>query len=767
MKLPARLTSFLFLLALGVSGLVFPQKVEAATQIDYFGLSQTTPYVDTGFDVFFGDGLRIRRWGLGVIYPPGKTVPWVTPTGDPNCVAGPFFTLPGAKCWSLIARIGIGQPFYVGEDLNLIALQRGRLYLGINHQLPSSSIGAGGWNIQVIWNYVPPPPPPPPFLELPWDYEGKGLSFEEAGLSINSYFDHEYPLLSANLLEPEEAAGDVVSYEGVPNSQIDYSSHDGYDWGRGAGAGVDEDVLAAADGCATYQSPQVCGSCGNAIYIDHGNYYQTRYYHLQDEGLVTISPDQCVEVTQGQAIGIVGATGNTQGAHIHFMLVEDKNRDGDFDDNIPDGLTDPFGWQSLESDPWEEYLFNYQGADREGNDSHYLWLHSIPNLSASFDSNGGFFQFQNLKLQFPAGLVSEDVTVDITPSPLQAISDTLGAVGKAFQITVKNLFGTIISSFSAVWTLTVDFSDEDISRFKPATLSIYSSEDGTNWQIEETEVDLSARLATASADHMSLFALMGELKDTEAPETEAVIAGVEIEAGVFVVPVSVSLNGSDLPTGEDASGVDYTLYRLGDGEWQTYETPLEFTEVGDYVLEYYSADLEENIEEIRQTIFSLQVAPEPTELMFRFNPDSLSIEPTAVDEGATIAEENLGERKKKIVATTLGGTTTEVVVKNTGGHWWQSLSFETLAYGDEETMNLPQATLSAGWIPARHSGELLSLVQSWWVRGGDLVGLFYSLRRDETQVYVRLADGTRAHETLEGLQLLQVTTNEGSLEYSY
>ncbi|MBI2009664.1 MAG: M23 family metallopeptidase [Candidatus Chisholmbacteria bacterium] len=765
MKLPAWLINLLFLLALGVSGLLFPQTVKAATQIQNFTLRPTIPYIDTGIDVFFGDNLQIRRQGTGVIFVPGMTGSWVLPTGDPGCTAGPGYTLPGIKCWALVARIGVGQPFYVGELLNLTALQRGRLYLGINHQPPLT--GSGGWNIQVIRNYVPPPPPPPPFLELPWDYEGKGLSFDEAGLSINSYFDHEYPLLSSSLGEPAEAASDVVSYEGIPNSEIDYSSHDGYDWGRGAGASVGEDVLAASDGCALYRSPQVCGACGNAIYIDHGNYYQTRYYHLQPDDLITTSQDQCVAVTQGQVIGKVGATGNSNGAHIHFMVVEDKNKDGDFDDNIPDGLTDPFGWQSLEADPWAEYTFNYLGVDREGNDSHYLWLQPIPNLSASLDSNGGFFQFQNLKLQFPAGLVAEDVTVDITPSPIQTISETLGAVGKAFEITVKNLFGTIISSFQAVWTVTVDFSDEDVSRFKPGTLSVYSSEDGTSWQIEETEVDLSAKLATASADHMSLFALLGELKDIEAPVTEAVIDGLELEAGVYVLPVTVALEASDLPASDDASGVDYTLYRLGEGEWQTYEAPLEATEAGNYILEYYSADLEENIEEAKQAMFSLQLAPEPTELMFGFNPDLLSIEATAADAGATITEESLGKKKKKIIATILGGTTTEVVVKEAGGRWGQSLGFETLAYGDEAVVDLPQATLSAAWIPDKRSKELLSLVQVFWVKDGDVVTLIYSLKKDETQVYIRLADGTRVQETLSGMRLLQVKTNEGSLEYSY
>lgn len=38
-------------------------------------------------------------------------------------------------------------------------------------------------------------PTPAPFLDLPWNYQAKGKSFNDAAMAINSYFDHSYPLL--------------------------------------------------------------------------------------------------------------------------------------------------------------------------------------------------------------------------------------------------------------------------------------------------------------------------------------------------------------------------------------------------------------------------------------------------------------------------------------------------------------------------------------------------------------------------------------------
>lgn len=213
----------------------FPAPSFAATNIQLFQLYQAQPYVDTGMDIRIGDNLLIRQIGSSPIYPVGRTVPWVVAAGDPGCTAGVDFTLPGVNCWSLVARIGTASPFYNGYNNQFIAVQSGRLYLGINHAIPL--VAAGGWTIQVIHNFGPPPPLATPFLELPWDYAGAGLSFDESALNINSYFDHEYPLLSVSfaIQEPQQFSDSIVNLYGPPRVNRPYSSHDGYDWGRGAG----------------------------------------------------------------------------------------------------------------------------------------------------------------------------------------------------------------------------------------------------------------------------------------------------------------------------------------------------------------------------------------------------------------------------------------------------------------------------------------------------------------------------------------------------
>jgi murein DD-endopeptidase MepM/ murein hydrolase activator NlpD len=49
--------------------------------------------------------------------------------------------------------------------------------------------------------------------------------------------------------------------------------------------------------------------------IDHGNGYQTRYAHLS-----RIEATVGAEVMRGDAVGQVGSTGRSTGAHLHYEV---------------------------------------------------------------------------------------------------------------------------------------------------------------------------------------------------------------------------------------------------------------------------------------------------------------------------------------------------------------------------------------------------------------------------------------------------------------
>lgn len=96
------------------------------------------------------------------------------------------------------------------------------------------------------------------------------------------------------------------------------SSHLGERWGS-MHKGIDiarpsnRNILAADNGVVI--SAGADGTFGNKIVIDHNNGLKTLYAHLSS---IEVSVGQTVE--QGSKIGVMGATGNATGIHLHFEV---------------------------------------------------------------------------------------------------------------------------------------------------------------------------------------------------------------------------------------------------------------------------------------------------------------------------------------------------------------------------------------------------------------------------------------------------------------
>jgi len=91
--------------------------------------------------------------------------------------------------------------------------------------------------------------------------------------------------------------------------------HSGIDGSTGAGVGFGADVIAANGGTVIASGWNVRGGWGNSIIIDHGSGLWTGYAHMQSG-----SPffDVGDTVDRGDVLGLVGSTGSSTGAHLHF-----------------------------------------------------------------------------------------------------------------------------------------------------------------------------------------------------------------------------------------------------------------------------------------------------------------------------------------------------------------------------------------------------------------------------------------------------------------
>jgi serine/threonine-protein kinase len=113
-------------------------------------LAGSTQWLDTGVSLNAGDGVGIRA--SGTIYVNGAAGP-ESPAGDPNCTqaGGPSFASqfpdPEATCYSLIGRIGSGDPFEIGSAAQLAGVSGGELYIEINdNYYPDNS---GSWSVRI------------------------------------------------------------------------------------------------------------------------------------------------------------------------------------------------------------------------------------------------------------------------------------------------------------------------------------------------------------------------------------------------------------------------------------------------------------------------------------------------------------------------------------------------------------------------------------------------------------------------------------------
>lgn len=598
------------------------------------------------------------------------------------------------------------------------------------------------------------PSPPQPFLDLPWDYQGKGLTFTEAALAINSYFDHEYPLLSSSLNEPGGKTNSIIFFRGgSQNFDLDYSSHDGYDYGDPAKVNIGDPVLAAADGIATYFN---CDACGNAILIDHGNGYQTRYYHIANEALIVNQPGQIISVTKGQQIGKVGATGNVippgdLGAHIHFMVVEDKNNDGNFDDNIPDGVTDPFGWQSTEADPWPNFNFFYSEENRTGNESFYLWTKAIANLSNQLTSNGGFFELERYKLEFPKDATNQNLTLEMQATPIAKPSNILESIGSTITITAKDASGNIVDTFQNFFTITIQFDGFDLSGYNVDTISIYSSEDGVNWIKEESTINFNEKTASAQIDHLSFFALMAERLDIVAPTTTAILTGTEGQSGWFRSDVQISLNAQDNSGG---LGVDYTMYKVDEGDWQQHTGMFNLTEEGSHKVDFYSADKDENIEEIKTVSFTIDKTVPEAQIAFNLN--SKKIEVMGTDNSGEDVTVESGSYK----LTDLAGNFLIIETDDSGN---RRIEIEKLIYNQTE-FKPPENSLKIEF--KKKKGKINKFTQN--LKLGELsVKISYDKKKNQSIIETRQGKKKPTKEIKPSIVILRLKTNQGKLEYSY
>jgi hypothetical protein len=452
----------------------------------------------------------------------------------------------------------------------------------------------------------------------------------------------------------------------------------------------------------------------------------------------------------------MGATGWAYGAHIHFMVIQDKDGDGDFDDDYPWGLTDPFKWFGEGEDPWASFSWN----GNTGNTSRYLWIGDIYGFTGTLTrSELNRVQTERFTYVFPEDTFSQDVQVEERGGPVVRVTDNLVSIGSISILTVRDFLGNIISFLLRPFTLIIDFSGFDLSRYNVGSISIYSSEDGVNWSREETSVDLDNRQASAQISHLSYFALMAERLDIIPPITNASLEGESGEVGWFRSDVLFALTANDNVGG---LGVDYTLYRVNDGDWRGYQTPELFSEEGDYRIEFYSVDKDENIEGVKAIEFAIDKKVPEARLFYDVQQKQITGE--GIDDNETTVSKQPGVG---IEVTDLAGNTLSISGTLIESELQDSFETLSLAYVDGLVVGpLNRKLLIIDNLDDSNEDNRY-LLQRWYVDYFPRIEITYKPTTNKSSILLKELGLPVQKEKRDGLVLLQVVTSRGNLEIEY
>lgn len=108
-------------------------------------------------------------------------------------------------------------------------------------------------------------------------------------------------------------------HNGIDVGLVNFRAQDQGVTVRAAAAGT---VVEVRDGTFDRETFLQFADAGNYVFIDHGNGWVSQYYHLRRD---SIAVGVGAQVAAGQALGLVGSSGNSAGPHLHFEVQHNKS----------------------------------------------------------------------------------------------------------------------------------------------------------------------------------------------------------------------------------------------------------------------------------------------------------------------------------------------------------------------------------------------------------------------------------------------------------
>ena len=208
---------------------------------------------------------------------------------------------------------------------------------------------------------------------------------------------------------------------------VAYNGHDGIDYGISyrplyAAAAADQVIYSG-----WYDPQNHKSNLGIYVKLHHTNGYYTAYGHMSAVSVQSCSPVGCANIPRGEMIGISGNTGNSTGAHLHFVVRNPSNI-----------AVDPYGWTGSGTDPYNAH-----------NQPNSLWVQN-----PALVYYGSVIYPSGSALAYPAapatGIIVDDNTANFSESPAGCF--TVATAGSAQNNSMRYVKArTSPSNCTAQW----------------------------------------------------------------------------------------------------------------------------------------------------------------------------------------------------------------------------------------------------------------------------------------------------------------------------
>ena len=140
------------------------------------------------------------------------------------------------------------------------------------------------------------------------------LSLPLGGLPFQSWSIVNYADIDPRSPEAADFRGGPFQYDGHDAWDITLPNFTHMDAGTPDLAAADGTVVQVVDGNFD-RNPVGAGQPGNFVMVDHGNGWQTLYYHCMNGSFTVKVGDH---VTRGEVLAFAASSGNSSDAHLHF-----------------------------------------------------------------------------------------------------------------------------------------------------------------------------------------------------------------------------------------------------------------------------------------------------------------------------------------------------------------------------------------------------------------------------------------------------------------